>query len=305
VNKIVADNRLGEVKYYIGIPPDINMRIPEEIRKCTVFLGISGVADGVQKPVWKATGFLMGLRAKKLAEGGFMFLVTAKHNVIKARESGTDLLLRANTKSGASKIFQFVKDVEWYYPEDTTVDLAAVPVPLDPSVYDINSIGEHLILTEPDRIEAGIGVGDEVYITGLFRYHAGSDRNIPIVRTGSIAMVPESRILVKNFGEMDAFLIESRSIGGLSGSPVFAVDHKKRRVMLLGIVQGHYDVRNETIIDISTTSDGIEAGINTGIAVVTPAAKLVGLFDSAALKKRAEEMEDIHIAAGAPKLDTP
>jgi hypothetical protein len=120
-----------------------------------------------------------------------------------------------------------------------------------------------------------------------------------------VAMVPESKILVSNFGEMGAFLIESRSIGGLSGSPVFVLDHKKKRVLLLGVVQGHYDVRNETIIDFSTEKDGIEAGINTGIAVVTPSEKLIGLFNNPALQKKAEEMEDAAIAAGSPKADTP
>ena len=56
-----------------------------------------------------------------------------------------------------------------------------------------------MILTDEQRKKGGIGIGDEVYISGLFTYHAGTDRNIPIIRTGSIAMTPEERIPVKNF----------------------------------------------------------------------------------------------------------
>lgn len=34
-------------------------------------------------------------------------------------------------------------------------------------------------------------------------------------------MFPDERILTDNYGDMEAYLVEARSIGGLSGSPVF------------------------------------------------------------------------------------
>ena len=53
----------------------------------------------------------------------------------------------------------------------------------------------------------------------------GRDRNFPIVRTGHIAMMPDEKIPKVKIGDWegnaDAYLIESRSIGGWSGSPVF------------------------------------------------------------------------------------
>ena len=44
--------------------------------------------------------------------------------------------------------------------------------------------------------------------------------NLPIVRLGAIAAMPGEYIKT-DWGCLRAYLIEARSIGGLSGSPVF------------------------------------------------------------------------------------
>ena len=91
---------------------------------------------------------------------------------------------------------------------------------------------------------------------------------------------------------MEAYLIESRSIGGLSGSPVFAVDHKNRRVLLLGLIQGHYDVKDEILIDSAVSDSSIPAGINTGIAIITPATKLLEIVEREDVRKMCEQQEN-------------
>jgi hypothetical protein len=65
-----------------------------------------------------------------------------------------------------------------------------------------------------------LGVGDEVFITGLFTETAETTRDIPIVRVGTVAMIPGEKLPFKD-RLIEAYLIECRSIGGLSGSPVF------------------------------------------------------------------------------------
>ena len=47
---------------------------------------------------------------------------------------------------------------------------------------------------------------------------------MPILRMGNLAAYPQERVQVEGV-EMDAYLIEARSIGGLSGSPVFYHSH--------------------------------------------------------------------------------
>jgi hypothetical protein len=65
-----------------------------------------------------------------------------------------------------------------------------------------------------------IGIGDAVFITGLFSHHPGKARNLRVIRVGNIAAMPDEPVKTQR-GEMEAYLIEARSLGGLSGSPVF------------------------------------------------------------------------------------
>ena len=92
---------------------------------------------------------------------------------------------------------------------------------------------------------------------------------------------------------MDVYLVESRSIGGLSGSPVFidvriakttrppnygwmagAYDSSSPgRFKLLGLVHGHFG--GWDILPDATADDGKEkVHINMGIAMVVPAEKI-------------------------------
>jgi hypothetical protein len=54
----------------------------------------------------------------------------------------------------------------------------------------------------------------------LRAHHTGDLKNVPIVRVGNLASYPSEQIQTRAFGRMEAYLIEARSIGGLSGSPV-------------------------------------------------------------------------------------
>ena len=97
--------------------------------------------------------------------------------------------------------------------------------------------------------------------------------------------VLESLSPPNDFGEMDAYLIEARSIGGLSGSPVFVNLGSMRsksggltigaggpRFLLFGLVHGHYDVDASEIdeLDHDVIVPGQRDHVNTGIAIVVP-----------------------------------
>jgi len=85
---------------------------------------------------------------------------------------------------------------------------------------DVSHIPIGLFADEKTIAHHKLGVGDEVFATGLFTEVTETTRNIPIVRTGTVAMIPGEKI---PFGKnlIEAYLVELRSIGGLSGSPVF------------------------------------------------------------------------------------
>ena len=65
-----------------------------------------------------------------------------------------------------------------------------------------------------------IGLGDEVVIIGAFVGRVGKKKNIPVVRIGNVAAMAEEPT---DFGSQrrPAYLLETRSLGGISGSPVF------------------------------------------------------------------------------------
>ena len=84
--------------------------------------------------------------------------------------------------------------------------------------------------------------------------------------------------------------MEARSIGGMSGSPVFVRPTMSLQVAkrsgppatgflsgsgetLLGMAQGHWDIREEEINKPSFTQDR-KRGVNYGIALVVPASKI-------------------------------
>jgi len=101
--------------------------------------------------------------------------------------------------------------------------------------------------------EGTITPGDEVAITGLYRNHIGTDRIVPVMRSGIIASMPDDPVATR-IGPMHGHLIEVRSVGGISGSPVYWMSDIYRynstgviemqtvtKVLLLGLVHGHWD----------------------------------------------------------------
>lgn len=141
-----------------------------------------------------------------------------------------------------------------------------------------------LCISEEKMEENEIGHGDEVFIVGLFRHHHGSKKNIPIIRVGNIAALSEEHISTQAFGEIDAYLIEARSIGGLSGSPVFLNLGTTRIIKgqlkfasqepifyLFGLIHGHFDVKSKAVDEADDKNDLLTPDrVNTGIAIVVP-----------------------------------
>jgi len=191
------------------------MRIPDSITHCVGFLAIQKT-DGTY--VFAGTCFFIG----RDAPVGFRaYVVTAKHVIEGIRNKGVDhVFIRANRKSGDSLYYETeIKD--WIYHKDNDVDIA-----LYPNGPGIPPETDHLVFPVSNFVDQnyidknGVGIGDDIFMIGLFRHHHGKLRNLPIVRLGNIAAMPEEKIQTK-YHLMDGYLIEVRSIGGLSGSPVF------------------------------------------------------------------------------------
>ena len=269
------------------------MNVPDEVRKCVLFLGKK--ENGKFIPC--ATAFLVAHQEHGMKLG---FLITAQHVVSGLLTKGHDIWIRENLKSGMCLETKIPPDVWHFHPnEPRESDVAACYVNFSEGsdVHAIPLNGPGVAVAEKETMQSlEMGLGDEVVITGLFRSHYGVDHNVPIIRIGNIAAVQEEPVKTRYCGYMDAHLVEARSIGGLSGSPVFLMlppvrlskretgipGHHQRQtkftsgqaMFLLGLVHGHFDA--ESVHDDVVSEDGgLSGGINTGIGVVVPVEKIV------------------------------
>ncbi len=71
-------------------------------------------------------------------------------------------------------------------------------------------------------------------------------------------------------------------------------------VYLMGLMHGHWDVKSDKIIDEVEQDSGIKAGINVGIAIVTPAFKILDILNCDELIKARTDFEDKTIALNSP-----
>lgn len=260
------------------------MKIPEWIRTCVAFIGYK-MADETYKMAWSVY-FVNNDRNSSALN----YAVTAKHVIEKIKWKWLEhVYLRLNTREdGAMWLKTDVKN--WILSSDENTDVAILKISLPEESFDHKLYPLSWAVTVNTISTHEIDVGDEIFITGLFRNYYGNEKNIPIVRVGNIAAMPEEKIKTK-FHLMDAFLIEWRSIGWLSWSPVFVNLWVHRYInwsvkqstgwtvfFLLGMIYGHFDNIDEQIDNIVEDTSG-NNHINVWIAIVTPINKVIELVD--------------------------
>lgn len=217
--------------------------------------------------------------------------VTANHVVAAAREHGDGLVhIAANTPTGTQVVT--IPDEQWIQADQSygVVDVAIAPSTWTSETATLRALRVQDMLTDQLAASEDIGVGDDLFMTGLFTRVPGAERLQPVVRVGSIAAMPGEPVPTK-YGPTRAYLIEARSTGGLSGSPVFVALGPTRwnengRVIprpasrgwyLLGVAHGHFDEPG--------LGEGAEK-VNMGLAVVTPISAVLELLRSDAAQAR-------------------
>jgi hypothetical protein len=205
-----------------------------------------------------------------------------------------------------------------FHPEDESVDVAVTRISLPPDAdhmaFPIQGIADQDFIAKND-----IGIGDEVFFPGLFAPHKGETKNIPIVRIGTIAAMAEEPVSCmlpdKKAIAMDAFLVECRSIGGLSGSPVFvtpglvrfmegkirATSNPHRAFRVLGLMHGHFklDPLSRIIGDDPITRERL----NMGIAVVQSGNKILEVLNQPFIQRKEAEVLERMRSSDAPETD--
>lgn len=145
-------------------------------------------------PVSRYGFFVVVELEEEATRWNFAYLVTAKHtaDVIK----GSPFYIRVNLRNGTAEDVEMNRQgqpIVWYtHPTDPDADVAVVPVTI-PEEVDTLCLPSSMIIGEAKREELRIGIGDEVFMIGLFAHLKGKTKNVPISRVGNIAMFPEER----------------------------------------------------------------------------------------------------------------
>ncbi len=204
------------------------MRLSDDARKCVAYLGF--YEGSVFQPL--GTGFFL-----TYGNPSTTYLVTAAHV---AKDLSTDhFVIRLNDSSGDGGEEE-INDCEWQTHQDETVDIAVLEY-RPPSWADYVPWPGHAIATEVKLHTKNLGAGDLAYVVGVYRLLHGKSRNMPIVHTGHIALMPGNEpIPTHDWNAADpknaelihvnGYLIEVSTLPAISGAPVFA-----RRSIQVGI----------------------------------------------------------------------
>lgn len=266
------------------------MRVPDDVLDSVCFLCVKERKDGVERFRCGGTAFFVGQSIDGYPDAAISYLVTARHNVEQAKSGYGSLFARVNRADGSVGEIELPDD--WYYPESGGADVVVLPFFLDEE-WDNKMARREMEVTDEAIKEYGIGAGDELIIVGLFTERHGSKRNLPIVRSGIIAsMATEPLADVSSGEEYSAYLAEVRSIGGLSGSPVFvhlpgvrgqrAAQEIGRDTFLLGVIRGHWEYEGVG----EDFAFGDREKINTGIAIVSQMQDVAKILDCEELVKQ-------------------
>lgn len=319
------DARFGEPQWHLSRPKDYFMRVPHQVLDCIVFVGRTLAKGSVSEPVVTGTGFLISVPGT-IRQCNHTYLVTARH--VAEPLTWGEWFIRVNTKDGVRDV-RISEGRWWKHPaEPDAVDAAAIPVSLEG--WDHIALASSMLLTDALIEEAYIGPGDEVFTMGLFHKVRGRERILPVVRIGNIAMMPPERVTVKileNYYESEVYLTESRSIDGLSGSPVIArftagVEWDVGRpggvrrktdifvtggFFLLGLMHGQWNIRESDHNQVSfqtVPGKSDRESIAVGIAVVVPAKKILDILNQEALvRERLQKEQAMNAAEGSTATD--
>lgn len=262
------------------------------------------------------TGFLVAVEDERLAQTArFLYLVTNRHVAQPGIEDGTpcsvrDYKLSMNVHLSASgeedvlNVRSLGPQPGWIFPEDPAVDLAVLPLALEPTT-DYMTIGSDQFLDDEMIRLSKVSEGDPVIFAGLFLQHIGKRRLEPIIRSGTLAMMPIELVdtTLKRPGHV--YFAEAHSFFGNSGSPIlvdirrFEPDTSGYEYRLLGVVAGFVPESSDLTLHV-TTDYSAKLAANSGVCVVVPAFEIRKILFSAELKQKRDRDVEVFLSKRPP-----
>jgi hypothetical protein len=203
------------VPHWVIIQREADMHIDGQFINCVSFIGKQTEVG------FYAEGTCFFLQVVEEEHMLFTYAVTASHII--RNLTGDVISIRVQRRPDLPpKIFNTSKS-EWHNHPDPDIDICAYTI--DWRIWntdnDLNilALTQGVILTPEKQKLLGFGVGSDVFIPSAFVAALGERQNIPVVRFGHVAAMALEPIAVAS-PKRPAFLIETRSLGGMSGSPV-------------------------------------------------------------------------------------
>lgn len=298
--------------------------IPPDLRQCSFFLSAQRGMEGVQ-PV--GSGAFLLIRSPDNQKHFQIYAVTARHCIEACMEMNgpeADIFIRVNGVAGEFREHR-TKAKDWISPpDDSGVDLAVCEFEDDGANAGFAvDIEFHEPVCAKDFEDEAISLGQDVFMIGLFVRHPGKKQNTPIARGGIFSAAPSDTVQINLRTQRNplikaakVYLVECRSLGGLSGSPIFAqyaTMHRTKYAIemwngvpptrFLGIVSGHCQVNEHEIDAVTENWDPKKDKLNSGIAIVVPAEKVVEILNSEKFASNREIKFARLAAESAPTLD--
>jgi hypothetical protein len=275
-------------------PPDPTSAVPGEIaRKLPLQISMSCKPDGQALPEpFAGTGFLVSIDVPAPAEKGtaFYYLVTNRHvaecwDETNRPQEVVSIAVRMNTLDHGAVILPLSNagNAKWIFPEDDSIDLAVTTVKpsweLKPDFRVLQF--DNFALRESLR-QHRIGEGSTVVVTGYFLQFPGQRKFQPILRQGTLSMIPDEPMKTTTGRLGSVYLADIHIFGGNSGSPVLAMPqddfvHAGER-WFIGVVSGYYFEKANSSMEIATTVKG-ETAANSGVAMIVPADEVKKLIE--------------------------
>jgi hypothetical protein len=245
---------------------------------------------------------------------GFMYLVTNRHMAQPGIEDGkhyqvlqTTLRLNLRNDARASQEITLPIDdqhLHWVFPADDSVDLAVLPILPATAIYDYIPISVSLFATRQVVEQQNVAEGERILFTGYFYQFPGEKKFQPIVREGTLAMIPDEKLDTTLGKAGNLYLGDLHVFGGNSGSPLFVNLGGARngglfigdQYKLLGVVSGFYHEDSDLRLRVATTLT-VKQEQNSGIAMIVPVDELKTMLDAPAL----QAVRDAGVAARNPK----
>lgn len=273
-----------------------------DVKKSVAFIYLQN-ATGQLVP--NGTGFFVQVTSEKHAQRAYLYLVTAKHVVQPGGTQVPEIYVRVNLKTGGSEMVRLPlsseKGPRMFTHSDSSVDLAVIPLTAPPDRFDYKTIPYELLLaSKNDLARHSISEGSEIFFVGLFTGYIGNAKNYPIARFGRVALITDEKIPWGEKELIDAYLMETFSFGGNSGSPVFfylgpdskpgVFDLTGDHIYLAGVMKGYFSDKQK--VEETDDASRLFSMSNTGIAAVVPSYLIAEILNSPELSGFRRRMDE-------------